>query len=521
MMLQKMMTQKTNSARFCRLFIFVGLIFGGGFWATGARAQTVKPLVCITPNSRAGATTLSVGSSSGEVGIEVNAPNNQIPRYVRIVINPGSGNEESFALASLVNYDSGISSYYLNAPLTQEHSAGEIVQWFTDATAVWGYNNTGDAARSIPVGASNYLQPDAVPGGAPRQQPVDFAPGVHNAFSVDLPTRGDARVTWFLDGGQAVASADAIACGGNVISYQGRLTDNGSAANGIYDLRFVVFNQATGGAAQGEAVTANDAQVTNGVFTAPLDFGFIFYGNPNARFLEIGVRAGNSNGAFTTLAPRQPITSAPLAVSAQFAVNSQNAVNAQNAVNSQNAQNALNAQNSQNSQNAQNAARLNNVEASQYVLTTDPRLTTTNNTSFIQNSTAAQTGNFNITGAGVIGGNLTVGGTMTSGCRTGFTAFANGRLCVGAMKPAAIFLVAIQTCANDGTRVGNTGDVMLTIGTGATFNYFGSLPQGWLADYLGGGQWATWKVSFANADFAGAAANGTAAGPQLPYRCVY
>src|ERR1043165_7194370 len=93
-------------------------------------------------------------------------------------------------------------------------------------------------------------------------------------------------------------------------TYQGRLTDARNAASGQYDLEFKLFDNGTvgDGAQYGTTVTLEDVQVTNGVFTVQLDFGSEVFSGAD-RFLEIGVRAGASTGTFTTLTPRQQITS--------------------------------------------------------------------------------------------------------------------------------------------------------------------------------------------------------------------
>ena len=95
-------------------------------------------------------------------------------------------------------------------------------------------------------------------------------------------------------------------------TYQGRLSDNGVPANGIYDLQFAIFDSATGGNAISSSLTNQNLAVTNGLFTVALDFGAeIFDGN--ARWLEIEAR---TNGAvdFVTLTPRQLLTPAPTAI---------------------------------------------------------------------------------------------------------------------------------------------------------------------------------------------------------------
>ena len=103
---------------------------------------------------------------------------------------------------------------------------------------------------------------------------------------------------------------------GTAFTYQGRLNDGASPAGGIYDIRFAIYNAASGGAQQGNTVTNIATGVTNGLFTVTLDFGNQFPGA--ARWLEIGVRT-NGGGAFATLTPRQPTTSSPYAVRASAA----------------------------------------------------------------------------------------------------------------------------------------------------------------------------------------------------------
>ncbi len=113
---------------------------------------------------------------------------------------------------------------------------------------------------------------------------------------------------------------------GSLFNYQGRLTDNGAPANGIYDLKFTVYDAGTGGNAIATAITNSAVNVNNGLFNAALDFGpGVFTGAD--RWLELGART-NGAGDFATLSPRQQITPTPYAM---FAGNAANAANATNA----------------------------------------------------------------------------------------------------------------------------------------------------------------------------------------------
>src|SRR5881397_1083547 len=100
---------------------------------------------------------------------------------------------------------------------------------------------------------------------------------------------------------------------GTAFTYQGRLTDNGSLANGNYDLRFSLYDAVSAGGQIGPDLINAPVAASNGLFTVTLDFGGgIFSGD--ARWLEIGVRTNGSPGAYTTLSPRQPLTATPYAL---------------------------------------------------------------------------------------------------------------------------------------------------------------------------------------------------------------
>jgi hypothetical protein len=101
---------------------------------------------------------------------------------------------------------------------------------------------------------------------------------------------------------------------GTAFTYQGGLTDNGSPASGLYDLRFTLYDGPTGGNVQGGPATNASVSVSNGFFSVTLDFGSGAF--PGAdRWLEIGTRT-NGAGAFTTLSPRQKFTPTPYAITA-------------------------------------------------------------------------------------------------------------------------------------------------------------------------------------------------------------
>src|SRR5215831_9773744 len=183
-------------------------------------------------------------------------------------------------------------------------------------------------------------------------------------------------------------SGGAILGQSSGFTYQGRLTDGGTPANGNYDLQVALFDSADGVTQIGQTQTVSNVPVTGGVFTVTLDFGASAF-NGAARFLEISTRRSGA-GAFTLLTPRQPISSTPYAL---HSVNADNAVNAQ---------------------------QLNGVAAAQYVKTDDARLTDprdpkTGSSNYVQNTSSQQAGaNFNISGNGTAGGALS-GNTVNAG----------------------------------------------------------------------------------------------------------
>jgi hypothetical protein len=106
------------------------------------------------------------------------------------------------------------------------------------------------------------------------------------------------------------ASAMATPLGSD-FTYQGQLTDNGSPANGHYDLQFALFVAASGGSAV-DTVTLTDQSISGGSINASLDFTDAPY-NGQALWVEVGVRHAAS-GSYVALAPRQAITAAPYAL---------------------------------------------------------------------------------------------------------------------------------------------------------------------------------------------------------------
>ena len=172
-------------------------------------------------------------------------------------------------------------------------------------------------------------------------------------------------------------------------TYQGKLTDTGNLANGNYDFQLKLFDTSAIGTGnqQGATVLVTNVAVTNGIFTVTIDFGVCascFDGT--ARFLELAVKL-TSNVTFTTLGPRQPITSTP------YAIRSLNATAADGL--------------SVACINCVTSSQIQSVNGSLVTGTIPVASVPAGSANYIQNATNQQAAsNFNISGDGTAGGTL-------------------------------------------------------------------------------------------------------------------
>ncbi|HQU84885.1 MAG TPA: hypothetical protein PKY59_17230 [Pyrinomonadaceae bacterium] len=312
------------SIQMVRRFFLTVMLLSAAFATAQAQATgTVIPSVCfeaktetltrmLTNNLTPGA---GGGSSNQSPVIDQAAPLG----FYTIVYNPGGATQEVLSArivensGTRISFGSGVPE---NQTFLYSHAAGETMHLISVGDAVYGYNNTSDAALTIPRGilTRNYFIPGAT---IYPNQPMIFHPGIHQDV-MRLKMTSVSASTWFLNGGEAAVNPAAGQSCAN-INYQGRLSDSGIAANGQYDLQFQMFDTENGGAAQSDLITIENVQVTNGIFTVSLFLGASLTGNQKARFLQIGVRPGVSTDAFSILTPRQPITDSPFAVNAQRA----------------------------------------------------------------------------------------------------------------------------------------------------------------------------------------------------------
>ena len=101
---------------------------------------------------------------------------------------------------------------------------------------------------------------------------------------------------------------------GTAFTYQGRLNDGATLANGPHDFRFTLFAGGSGGNAVADPLTNSAVALSKGLFTVLLDFGADVFTGAD-RWLDIAVRPAGV-GTFTPLSPRQPLTATPYALSA-------------------------------------------------------------------------------------------------------------------------------------------------------------------------------------------------------------
>lgn len=160
-------------------------------------------------------------------------------------------------------------------------------------------------------------------------------------------------------------------------SYQGSLKDGGTPANGSFQMQFKLFDSLAGVGQIGSTITDVPVTVSQGTFAVKLDFAASALSGAN-RWIEVAVRR-NAGEAYTTLSPREQITSAPYSVRTLSAAS------------------------------ADNALSLGGVVASEYLTNS------TLSTNSIRNQTTQQpTSNFNISGDGTAA-SMTVNGAVSLG----------------------------------------------------------------------------------------------------------
>lgn len=97
---------------------------------------------------------------------------------------------------------------------------------------------------------------------------------------------------------------------GTIFTYQGRLNSDGAPVTDSCNLRFGLYGAEAGGGVLATQ-TVNSVAVSDGLFTARIDFGNVFHGD--AYWVETAVQCTGDAG-FVTLDPRKPLDPAPYAL---------------------------------------------------------------------------------------------------------------------------------------------------------------------------------------------------------------
>lgn len=248
-----------------------------------------------------------------------------------------------------------------------------------------------------------------------------------------------------------LASLVAASAQTSQFTYQGRLTDGSVPAGGTYQMQFSIWDAVSGGTQIGSTLTfdggaaGNPPPVTvvNGVFTVNLNFSPATPFAAGAdRWIQTAVRKTADPPGYTTLNPRQQLTSSP------YAIRTLNSAQADLALDSQ---------------------KLGGTVANQFVQTTDPRLGDSrnplpNSTNYIQNTATPQAGaTFNI------------GGNASQNLSAYGLAKAMALVSYNKINPSTM-VVTVVRCYNGvlNTSIGNCG---FTTGT-ANNNVFATLDFG-------------------------------------------
>ena len=209
------------------------------------------------------------------------------------------------------------------------------------------------------------------------------------------------------------------------VTIQGSLKAGSLPANGLYDIECWFYTVPVGGSPDFGSRAFPSTQVTNGIFTLTSDFGNVYSSPLTDQWIEFRVKPAGAQMPLTTLAPRQRIAFAPLAVS---------------------------------SISAENASRLGGMLAAQFTPANDPRLTDARtplagSANYLQNRETPQpNANFNIEGNGTVGGTLTAGIVSAGSISATFGLSANS---VNSANGYQIGGATALTMGNCNTATGN------------------------------------------------------------------
>jgi len=120
-------------------------------------------------------------------------------------------------------------------------------------------------------------------------------------------------ISWCVCVGLLSALVSNASAQTTAFTYQGKLDDNGTPANGLYDFTMTLWDAGANGVQIGPTLNLSNRPVIDGIFTLTLNFGpGVFNGPP--RYLEISLKPAGSVVPPTVLSPRQLVLSAPYAI---------------------------------------------------------------------------------------------------------------------------------------------------------------------------------------------------------------
>jgi hypothetical protein len=117
-------------------------------------------------------------------------------------------------------------------------------------------------------------------------------------------------LTLLLAAGMAIQGFAASL--GTAFTYQGRLSDNGQPAEGVYDFVFVLYASPEADVPVWSGILKDDVTVAQGRFVTEVDFGADLFDGTEL-WLEVAVRPGDETGDVTPLTPRHHLTATPYA----------------------------------------------------------------------------------------------------------------------------------------------------------------------------------------------------------------
>ncbi len=100
-------------------------------------------------------------------------------------------------------------------------------------------------------------------------------------------------------------------------TYQGQLIKDGAPVNGACDIRFTLYDAASGGSQVGPVLTMTAADITGGLFTSNLDFGYNAF-NGDRRWLQVEARCPTATGEYVIVGDPQELTASPYALYAAW-----------------------------------------------------------------------------------------------------------------------------------------------------------------------------------------------------------